>query len=91
MDYFLRTDSAFAMSEAMAAAGLEMVDGLQGNVNVSVVGLISQEIGLLDADGNPIVQPIPGFHVNLRGELSEEQHAKLPAIPRPANPVRVWA
>jgi hypothetical protein len=56
---------------------------------LDVIGAISKQVG--GTDDEPVVRQLPGFHANLRGELTDEQTAKLPVIPVPQSPARVWA
>jgi hypothetical protein len=56
--------------------------------NIDVIGAIYKPTGELDAEGNPVMADIGGFHVNIRNyaEAPElEQYAVVPTIP-----VRVW-
>ena len=60
--------------------------------SIDTIGVIHQTIGELDGEGNFLTAAIPGWHVNLRGEFTEEQMAALqPYIVTPESPVRVWA
>lgn len=105
MDTYLKADSESALWSALQQAGvvrheLAHVDE-EGNVLVpehyaategyalDVIGVIQQPVGI-DAEDNPIMGAIPGYHANLRGELTDAQKALLPLIPPPKNPVRVW-
>jgi hypothetical protein len=63
--------------------------GAKPGYALDIIGPITRRIG--GTDEEPIMQTLDGFHANLRGELSDEQIAKLPLIDAPANPVRVWA
>mgnify|MGYP000621441263 CR=1 FL=1 len=61
------------------------------------IGVISKPTGATITQGDveyPEYAPIPGYHANLRGELTEEQQATLATIllpDAPSNPARVWA
>jgi hypothetical protein len=56
--------------------------------NIDVIGAIYKPTGELDAEGNPVMADIGGYHVNIRNytEAPElEQYAVVPTIPQ-----RVW-
>jgi hypothetical protein len=92
-DYYLRATDEAAMNAALNAAAV--IDS-EGNpfpgMDLSVIGVIEKPTGQIDADGYPVTQPLPGFHVNLRTtvELLDSQVEELPTIDPPQNPVRVW-
>lgn len=74
--------------EAAAISALESLTG----ISIDTIGVIHQPIGDMDAEGNFLTAAIPGWHVNLRGEFTEEQVAALaPYIVTPESPVRVWS
>lgn len=62
---------------------------------IDTIGTIYKPTGqtLLGDDGEyPEIAPLEGWHVNLRGELTDNQIATLtPFVVTPNNPVRVWA
>lgn len=62
---------------------------------LDVIGLIYVESGTdVDNDGNqiPTLEPLEGFHANLRAGLDAAQKAALPIMQKtPKNPVRKWA
>lgn len=91
-DFYLRAQSEQALTAALESAGIVTVedDGqwVAPGYALDAIGPISKRIG--GTDEEPIMQQVPGYHANLRGELSDEQISKLPVIPEPANPVRVW-
>lgn len=58
--------------------------------NIDVVGTIHRPTGALDADGNPVIAPLDGWHVNVRVVDGEDDAALLPYAVTPANPQRVW-
>ena len=57
--------------------------------NISTIGIIYKPTGETDAEGNPVMAALDGWHVNVRvvGEdpTPLEQYAVTPALP-----VRVW-
>lgn len=62
---------------------------------LDVIGTMYRETGtmLTDDEGMeyPEMQPIDGYHANLREELTDEQVAALPTVDAPATPYRKWA
>jgi hypothetical protein len=91
-DFYLRAESEQALYAALESAGIvtREDDGVwvAPGYALDVIGPISRRIG--GTDEEPIMQAIPGFHANLRGELSAEQIDLLPVIDAPQAPVRVW-
>lgn len=74
--------------EATATSAMESMTG----ISIDTIGVIHEAIGELDGEGNFLTAAIHGWHVNLRGEFTEEQMAELqPYIVTPESPVRVWA
>ena len=61
----------------------------QAYANISTIGIIYKPTGETDAEGNPVMAALDGWHVNVRvaGEdpTPLEQYAVTPALP-----VRVW-
>ena len=57
--------------------------------NISTIGIIYQPTGETDAEGNPVMAALDGWHVNVRVASEDptplEQYAVTPALP-----VRVW-
>ena len=63
-------------------------------VQLDIIGTIFKPTGeTQEVDGMsvPVMEPLEGFHANLRGDLTVEQEAALPLISAPNNPYRVWA
>lgn len=58
-----------------------------------IIGTIYRATGDVDAEGNPVEAPLPGWHVNVRLLDSEDGAPLAPFTinPLPVNPVRVWA
>lgn len=76
-------------------AGMQDGHALAGGVALDVIGTIYKPTGgVLTVDGMevPEMAPIPGYHANLRGDLSDEQRAALAGllIDPPAQPYRVF-
>jgi hypothetical protein len=65
--------------------------------DLDIVGEIWKPTGeMLEVDGGevPVMEPIEGYHANIRkweGDFTEEQLAALPLIIPPDSPVRIWA
>jgi hypothetical protein len=78
-DYYLK----FA-DEAQANTVLE---GLEG-YSIDVIGVIYKDSGLTDAEGNAIMVDLEGWHVNLRGAMTDAFDAYKVI---PTQPYRVWA
>jgi len=62
---------------------------------LDIIGTMYRETGtmLTDSEGieYPEMEPIDGYHANLREELTDEQVALLPTIEAPTVPYRKWA
>jgi hypothetical protein len=92
MDYYLKAADEAALYAALESAGvLDAERMVCTGYALDIIGTIHEPTGRRDAEGNPLTAPIPGYHANLRGELSAEQAAMLPVIDTPGKPVRVWA
>ena len=65
-------------------------DVLQDYVgSIDVIGTIIKVIDATDPE-KPVLQTVPGWHVNVRGEATDELR-KYALDPAPATPYRVWA
>lgn len=68
---------------------------LRFDMAIDVIGVIYRpaEETLLSPDGEyPEIAPLDGWHVNVRGEVTDEMAALLsPYVVTPAHPIRVWA
>ena len=91
-DYWLRGDSEATVLAAMAEAGIST--GPTTESSFDPIGTIWKDTGTVDAEGNPVMEPLPGWHANLRlrHELTPEQHGALDVvlIAPPEHPVRIW-
>lgn len=91
-DYWLRGDDEAAVLSAMAEAAIPTLPSTESSFDS--IGTIWKDTGTVDAEGNPVMEPLPGWHANLRlrHELTLDEEAALAAvlIPPPAHPVRVW-
>lgn len=79
--------------EVILPAHDRVADGLV----IDIIGEIHKPTGeTVTVDGLqvPEMAPVPGYHANLRGELSDDQILILAPVllaDPPANPFRVWA
>ena len=81
IDYYLRfTD------EAEATATLEGIEAA-----IDTIGTIYMPGMQTDEDGNPIMEPITGWHVNVRCAEPIETLEQYRIDPAPTTPIRVWA
>ena len=92
-DYWLRGQDEAEVLAALAAAGIAA-----GPTDASAydsIGTIWTDTGTVDAEGNPVMEPLPGWHANLRlrAPMTDHQEAGLASvlIPPPHHPARVWA
>lgn len=104
MDYFMKAaDEAELFSKLQEAEVLVSADDPDNPSSMrlngfalDVIGTISKPTGktnTVDGMEVPEMAPIPGYHANLRGVLSDTQLAILEPIllpEAPANPFRVW-
>jgi hypothetical protein len=106
MNYYLKAADEAALNEALESAGLyqkvysEFDEGGNpvgefewqrvGQYDLDIIGTIFKPTGETDEEGNPVMEPIDGFHANIRG-ITAEQAALLPTIAKPSSPVRIWA
>lgn len=93
IDLYLKSSTKGVMTKALKANGLTDDEGNPAaGVLLDVIGTINEITGE-DADGNPIVTALPGWHVNVRADLSDEVLSALKSyiITPPATPYRVWA
>lgn len=61
----------------------------QAYANISTIGIISKPTGEVDAEGNPVMAALDGWHVNVRVISEDPSPLKQYAV-TPAVPVRVW-
>ena len=103
-DYYLKTTDEATLWQLLIEQGLaeEFTDDdnetrrMPKGINLDIIGQIyklNPEVRITDPLGYQFHQmdPVDGFHANIRGSLTEEQQAALPLIPAPATPYRVWA
>jgi len=58
--------------------------------NTDVIGTIYRPTEAVDEEGNPVMEELTGYHVNIRA-IGEDTTAIAPFAVVPANPVRIWA
>lgn len=58
--------------------------------NIDIIGTIYTPSMSMDEDGNPIMESLQGYHVNLRALDDENTDSLLPFVVTPNHPVRVW-
>lgn len=75
-----------------ASEGVEAVEGYEvaNYRNIDTIGVIYKPTGEVDDEGNPLLSPIEGWHVNVR-LLDDEDAAPLESyVVTPSTPLRVW-
>ena len=106
MDYYVKAESEEALWSSLISAGVAQEfesDGVAykgpvAGIALDVIGVIYKGTGQITEINDPQMgtymyeeqAPIPGYHANIRGELTQEQIAALPLIPKPNEPVRAW-
>lgn len=100
-NHYLKAETADALRDALLAAGILVAadsgDVLADGAALDVIGTIHKPTGAVQTvDGMEVLEmaAVPGWHANLRGELSDTQLAALEPIlleQPPAQPYRVWA
>ena len=61
----------------------------QAYANISTIGIIYKPTGETDAEGNPVMASLDGWHVNVR-VVGEDATALEAFSVTPTLPVRVW-
>jgi hypothetical protein len=84
MDYYL----AFP-DEAAAIKVLYGAEDMPNYANIDTIGVIYKPTGETDAENNPVMAALPGWHVNVR-VVDEDDTALQPFAVTPATPMRVW-
>jgi hypothetical protein len=85
-DLYLKfTDEA----QANEVLTTKVIDTIKNNfANVSTIGVLYRPTGAIDTEGNPVMEPTEGWHVNVRTDkdtLELEQYRMYPTTPN-----RVW-
>jgi len=104
-DYYLKFNNEDEMWTSLENLGLaQTITDDNGNprkialTTLDVIGTIYKPTGNMITTTSEVgsfqyeeTTPIDGFHANIRGDLTEDQQAQLPLIPKPNSPHRVWA
>jgi hypothetical protein len=99
-DFYLKTNTEKELWDHLVALDLavwvEETSRFQPRgINLDIIGTIYEPTGnaITTAGGYqfPETVAVPGFHANIRADLTEEQQAQLPLVAAPATPYRVWA
>jgi hypothetical protein len=99
-DYYLKTNTEKELWDCLVALDLaiwvEESSRFQSRgINLDIIGTIykptGNEITTEQGYKYPETVAVPGFHANIRADLTEEQQAQLPLVAAPATPYRVWA
>ena len=98
-DYYLKfTDDAQANSVLYSREGVEL--DMDGNVTnecydkpnydcIDIIGVIYKATGEVDAEGNPVMEALDGWHVNVRNFSIADALDSFKVFP--TNPRRIWA
>ena len=98
MDYYLKLIDEAAMKKAFGTVetdtpyGLNAVHPLVQHMAVDIVGVIYVETGEMETYEEmttPVMAPLEGWHVNLRGDAFPQELEQYRVEPK--NPRRVWA
>lgn len=92
-DYYLRAADEPSMMAALGRAGLVAASGrIADGISIAVIGRINRPTGDLLPDGDPVMVPVHGWHVNIRSQnpLERWQMDELPIIQKPGTPERAW-
>jgi hypothetical protein len=85
-DYYLKfTDEAQA-DEVLTTTLIDTVSNTYPNT--STIGNIYKPTGAFDTEGNPVMEPIDGWHVNVR--TVDDVPALEQYRTHPDTPMRVW-
>lgn len=60
-------------------------------LNIDTIGFISKPTGEVDAEGNPVLETLEGWHVNVRATTAEDVSGLVAFMVQPQNPMRIWA
>ena len=96
IDLYLRFDNEAAATAVLYTQEPTAWDE-EGNVtatrqayaNISTLGIIYKPTGETDAEGNPVMAALDGWHVNVRVVGEDPTPLEQYAV-TPATPVRVW-
>ena len=86
IDYYLKFSD-----EQEANSTLYGEDGTPLAAAIDTIGTIYKPVMQTDEDGNPIMEAISGWHVNVRSYTPIETLDVYKIDPEPLTPIRVWA
>ena len=102
MDYYLKFNDEAAMKAAFGTVetdtpfGMDAVHPLVQRMAVDIVGALYEDTGkkqTVEFNGDkltvPVMAPLEGWHVNLRGDALPQELEQYRVEPK--NPRRVWA
>jgi hypothetical protein len=58
--------------------------------NIDVIGTIYKPTEAVDEEGNPVMEALTGYHINIRAVDGEDTSAIAPFAVVPSVPVRIW-
>jgi hypothetical protein len=103
-DYYLKTNTEQELWNCLVSLDLavwndEIDRFIPKGINLDIIGTIYKPTGETQYIGEgfqhpiqvPVMVSVAGFHANIRADLTEEQQARLPLVPAPLTPSRVWA
>jgi hypothetical protein len=58
--------------------------------NIDVIGTIYKPTEEVDEEGNPVMEALTGYHINIRAVDGEDTSALTSFAVTPTNPQRIW-
>ncbi len=83
-DFFLKFDSEEQAKNVLYSEDKPLFK------NIDVIGTIYVPSQNIDEEGNPIMEAVQGYHVNIRSLEDEDTTMLEPFSLVPNHPVRVW-
>lgn len=83
-------DLYLKFTDEAAATAVLYTEDRPNFANIDTVGTIYKPTGEVDAEGNPAMEALEGWHVNVR-IVDEDADALNQYAVTPTMPVRVWA
>ncbi|BBQ24646.1 MULTISPECIES: hypothetical protein [Aeromonas] len=97
IDLNLKAADKAAMTKALLSAGF-IKDGETGTIyhptaslQLLPPGMVTRPTGVLDAEGLPLREPVPGYHANVRTQDPAMAAALAPVTVAVETPQYVWA
>lgn len=97
IDLNLKAATQAAMTKALIAAGF-IKDGETGTIyhptaslQLLPPGMVTRPTGVVDADGMPVREPVPGYHANVRTQDPAMAAALAEVTVTVETPQYVWA